>query len=71
MHVRYVAKCFDVLVTGERIQVITWSIGSGSHTAYALNNTCSWAEDVSQALSTITVDLLFSIAQQTIYYIPI
>ena len=31
----------------------------------------SWAEDVSQPLPTITVDLLFSMAQQTIYYIPI
>ena len=40
-------------------------------TPVAFNNTCSWAEDVSQALPTITVDLLFSMPQQTIYYIPI
>ena len=40
-------------------------------TPVALNSTCNWDEDVSQALLTITVDLLFSMAQQTIYYIPI
>ena len=34
----------------------------------ALNNTYSWAEDVSQAPATITVHLLIFMAQQTMYY---
>ena len=38
-------------------------------TPVALNSTYSWAEDVSQAPPTITIDLLFSMAQQTIDYI--
>ena len=51
------------------MQVITiWSIESESHilpipTAITLNSRCSWADDVSQAPLTITVDLLLSMAE--------
>ena len=40
--------------------IIVWSIENKSHTAYANSNNL---DDVSQALLTITVDLLLSMAE--------